>query len=261
MTSAADPLTLFLPDFYVYLFVFTRLMGVILMLPGLSDHHVPGMIRISFALALALAYGTPHHAPTGNAMAPMVFFVAILGEVFIGFGSALIIRLFFAALDVAGSLIGFQTGLANIMLSSPASAEQSALIGALLTFIAMTLFFVSDLYAVFFSALGRSFDLFPPGTVAKFGSLHQDFFHLILQGVTASFHLAVLLAGPIVIVSLLVSLGSGILSRLVPQIQIFFITQPLLILLGFFLLFLTLGPMMKLVFYFLQHNQLFSGSR
>lgn len=255
----SSPLVIFLPTFYPYIFVLARLASVMITLPGMSDQHVPVMVRIGCAMALTLAYAFPHSHSGVTSLAPILFLLTLMGEVMIGFAAGLLIRIFFSALDVAGSLIGFQVGLANVMMSSPASAEQSALTGAFLTFVAMTLFFVSDLYAVFLGSIGRSFDVFPPGGFKALGMISDGFFQLILKAVSASFYLAAILSGPILIVSLLISLGSAILSRLVPQIQIFFITQPLLILLGFLLMYLTLGPMMKVIFYFLNQGQLFLG--
>ncbi len=66
----------------------------------------------------------------------------------------------------------------------------------------------------------------------------------ITQVVTSAFRIGVQLAAPFLAFGLLFNLGLGILSRLMPQMQVFFVGLPLSILLGLLLLLLVLGAMM-----------------
>src|SRR3546814_15242510 len=85
-----------------------------------------------------------------------------------------------------------------------------------------------------------SYVLFRPGDIFPVG----DFLQLAVKAVSGAFVLGVQLAAPFIVFGLVFYIGIGILSKLMPQIQIFFIAMPANIGLGLALLFLILGAMM-----------------
>ena len=122
----------------------------------------------------------------------------------------------------------------------PTQGVQGALIGTFLSILAVTLIFVTDLHHLMIGALHQSYTLFPAGSVLPW----DRFVELAVDIIAGSFVLGVQLAAPFLTVGLVFYLGIGILTKLMPQVQIFFVAMPANILLGFLILMLVLSTMM-----------------
>jgi flagellar biosynthetic protein FliR len=104
----------------------------------------------------------------------------------------------------------------------------------------VTMFFVTDMHHLVIAALHDSYSLFRPGELPVFG----DIAALTTSTVATAFRIGIQLSAPFLVFGLIFNLGLGVLSRLMPQMQAYFVGVPLAIILGFFLLFLFLGTMM-----------------
>ncbi|MGB6550867.1 MAG: flagellar biosynthetic protein FliR, partial [Xanthobacteraceae bacterium] len=111
-----------------------------------------------------------------------------------------------------------------------------------LTMLGITLFFAPDLHYLVIAALNDSYTIFAPGEVPSTG----DVAALMTKTVSGAFSIGIQLSAPFLAFGLLFNLGLGVLSRLMPQMQVFFIALPLSILIGFLFLILVLGSMMGL---------------
>jgi flagellar biosynthesis protein FliR len=149
-------------------------------------------------------------------------------------------RLTIAALQVAGSIVAQQLGLGFVTAVDPTQGEQGAILGNFLAVLAVTLIFVTDLHHLIIAALNDSYSLFRPGEIPLFG----DVAALFTQTVAGAFRVGVQLSAPFLVFGLLFNLGLGVLSRLMPQMQVFFVGLPLSILIGFLILILVIGAMM-----------------
>ena len=109
-----------------------------------------------------------------------------------------------------------------------------------LTLLGITLVFATDLHHLVIAALNDSYNIFAPGQVPLVG----DMAHHITRVVTTAFRIGIQLSAPFLVFGLLFNLGLGVLSRLMPQMQVFFVGMPLSILLGLLLLLLVVGAMM-----------------
>lgn len=226
---------------FVFLAAFTRLGSMVMVLPAFGATTVPPRIRLFIALALTavvtplIVSGFPLLPSTALSLGGFIIVEAILG-----LAIGLIVRLVMSSVQVAGTLIAFQSGLAFAQNFDPTQGVQGALIGTFLSVIAVTFIFVTDLHHLMIGALYTSFETFPPGGTL----LVERFTQLALDTVASSFVLGVQLAAPFLAVGLVFYLGIGVLSKLMPQVQIFFIAMPANILLGFLILFLVLSTMM-----------------
>jgi flagellar biosynthesis protein FliR len=104
----------------------------------------------------------------------------------------------------------------------------------------VTLIFAADLHHLVIAALNDSYTLFQPGEIPLLG----DVAALTTRTVAAAFRIGIQLSAPFLVFGLLFNLGLGVLARLMPQMQVFFVGLPLSILLGFLILFLVVATMM-----------------
>ena len=109
-----------------------------------------------------------------------------------------------------------------------------------LSMLGLTLIFATDLHYLVIAALNDSYRIFAPGAAIMVGDVAK----LMTDTVGGAFKVGVQLSAPFLIFGLLFNLGLGVLSRLMPQMQVFFIGLPLSILIGFLILLVVIGAMM-----------------
>jgi flagellar biosynthetic protein FliR len=161
-------------------------------------------------------------------------------ELTIGIALGLTARLTISALQVAGSVIAQQLGLGFVVAVDPTQGQQNVILGNFLSMLGIALIFATDLHHLAITALNDSYTLFRPGEMPLTG----DMAALMTQSVATAFRIGIQLSAPFLVFGFLFNLGLGVLSRLMPQMQVFFIGVPLSILLGFIMLMLVIGAIM-----------------
>jgi flagellar biosynthetic protein FliR len=233
----------FLPAYAAaFLLVFARIGTMVMLLPGLGEMSVPRRVRLTIALVLTAVLLPLHRAAYTVELKSFGPVLTMLGqEIFIGAVLGLTARLMISALQVAGFVIAQQLGLGFVTAVDPTQGgQQGVLIGNFLTILGVTLIFATDLHHLVIAALSESYMLFRPGEMPPIG----DVAALMTQTVALAFKIGIQLSAPFLIFGLLFNLGLGVLSRLMPQMQVFFIGLPLSILLGLLILILVLGALM-----------------
>ena len=227
----------FIPsNLYAFFLVFARVGTVMLLLPGFGESYVSPRIRLLLALALTVIVA-PIVASTLPTMpaSPFALAVQFALEITIGFFLGMAVRIMISALQVAGTVLAFQASLANALVMDPASAQQGAITNAFLSTAGVVLIFATNLHHVLLTGIIDSYVVFKPTSAAPIADMSEATARLVAK----SFVLAMQLAAPFIVVGLLFTLGIGLLNRLMPQVQIFFVAMPLQIALGFFVLLLT----------------------
>jgi len=218
--------------------VFARVGAVIMVLPGFGETLVPPRIRLSFALALTLMLfpvigGAVPPIPSGAAdMAG-----AVIKEVLIGLMIGSILRLFMVSLASAGEIVSMATTLSFSQTANPMQAQPSTSLGTMLGMMGIVLIFATNLDHLFVAAIVNSFDLFPFTRDVPVSDAGQ----LAVQTVSRSFGLGLQLAAPVVVFSLILNIATGLVGRVMPQFQVFFVATPLMVLGGLSIFALSLG--------------------
>jgi len=242
----------FLPNVAaVFMLMFARLGTMIMLMPALGESTIPTRFRLTIALALTLVLypvGAPYY-PAGLTENTMQLLILLFSEMAIGFGIGLCAKMITSVLQIAGVIMANQSGLAFALGTDFANGgQQGALYGNFLSILGITLVFVSDTHYLVIAALHDSFSMFPPGLVLPVG----DFSQYATQTVAHVFNIAARMSAPFLVVGLVFYFGLGLLNKLMPQMQIFFIAMPVNIAIGFFLL---LALLTTLMMFYLEHFQ------
>ena len=218
--------------------VFTRLATMIMLMPGLGEAFIPIRVRLSFALALSLML-FPVISPAIPALPTDVSGVAgaVIKETLIGLLIGSIIRFFMSSLATAGEIISIQSTLGFAQTANPTQAAPSTTLGTFLGLMGLVLIMSTNLHHLFLDAIVRSYAIFPFTRVVPVADANV----LALQTVSKSFALGFQLAAPVVAFSLIFNVATGLVGRVMPQFQIFFVASPLMILLGLSIFALSLG--------------------
>jgi flagellar biosynthetic protein FliR len=222
-------LTLYGIDVWTAALVFARVGAIVMLLPGFGETAVPARIRLAFALLLAvtLAPRLADHVPPPVAsawgMALQVTTETLIG-VLIG-GAA---RMLVSALATAGQIVGLEIGIAFAQTADPTMSQSGQLTAVFLGLLGVALIFATGLDHMFLRGLVGSYELIALGAPAPMG----DAAELALQTTARSFQVGFQVATPIIAAGMMFRVGLGVLSRLIPQIQVFFIALPLQIMGG-----------------------------
>lgn len=226
---------------FAFMLIFVRIGTAMTIMPGLGDSFVPRQIRLFLSLGLALVLAPlvqPFVPDPLPAMA--VIFSLILMEFVIGLFIGTVARILMTALDVAGMIISMTSGLANAQVFNPSLASQGSITGAFLSMTGVMLLFATNLHHMLIYGLVESYQMFPIGGIPDAGGMAQ----MITKAVSAAFLIGFQLAVPFVMVAMLLYIGMGVLSRLMPQVQVFILSLPIQILLSMITLFFVLSTMM-----------------
>ncbi|AWN37450.1 flagellar biosynthetic protein FliR [Methylobacterium radiodurans] len=225
-----------------YLLTFARVGTLIMLMPGIGENTISPRLRLAFALLVALVL-FPTVRPllgTPETLAGPRLIALLFGETLIGLVLGLTIRMLVAALQTAGLIVSQQLGLSYAMTVDPTMGGQQATFGNFLTLLGITLILAADLHHIALEGIGRSYALLPPDGVPGFGDAVQ----LALKAIARGFALAVQIAAPFIAFGILFNLGLGVLSRMMPQLQVFFVAVPASILIGMAIFVGCLGVMM-----------------
>lgn len=235
---------------YFYVLIFARVGSILMLMPALGEMTIPTRMRLSFALVFSLVL-YPLVQPQLPALPSDVLqtIVYLLHEVAVGLILGAITRMVTMAAAVAGSVIAFQTGLSGAQGADPINGGmQGALIGAFLSMLGVTLIFATDLHHVALMAIRDSYMIFSPKDPLMFGDAAQ----MAIQSAASAFVIGIQMSAPFIVLGLVFYLGMGLLARMMPQLQVFFVVMPASIWVGLILVALLLAMMMG---WYLTHFQ------
>ena len=224
-----------------FMLVFARIGAMVMLLPGFGEANIPVRVRLAIALALTLIILPLHrnaYTVSMTSIAPLL--VLMVQEIIIGVVLGATARVTLSALSVAGSVIAQQLGLGFVTTVDPTQGQQGALIGNFLTMLGLTLLFATDMHHLVIAALSESYNAFSPGELMSSG----DVAALATKAFATAFKIGIQLSAPFIVFGLVFNLGLGVLARLMPQMQVFFVGVPLSILGGFLILAAVIATMM-----------------
>lgn len=210
-------------------YIIIRLGTILLFTPIQAIRQLPVHTRLVlvFAFSILIKQYLPGNPVTTN--------VPLITSCLIEFANGLILATSFyaafAVFQIAGHIIDSQMGLDSLTLFNPQERTQEPLSGNLLTMIAVLLFFGINGHLWLFKGLAFSFTIIPPGAMTLFNG-----FTPVIQQFGFMFSIAFLIASPMVLTLLAIDLCSAIITRNMPQINIYLLTLPFKIILGIFLL-------------------------
>ena len=227
---------------YLYILIFARVGSILMLMPALGEQVIPARMRLGFALmfsAVLYPLVTPTlPALTGDALQALV---TLLHEIAIGLILGAITRLITLAASVAGATIAFQAGLSGALGADPANGGiQGVLVGSFLSMLGVALIFATDLHHVALMAIRDSYMIFSPTQPIMWGDAAQ----MAIQSTSSAFVIGVQMSAPFLVLGLVFYLGMGLLGRMMPQLQVFFVAMPATIWVGLALLALLLTMMM-----------------
>jgi len=214
-----------------------RVLALFAVAPLLAHRAVPMRLKIGLALAVTAILAPSVPAPPITDALSGAGLALLAQNILIGLTLGFAVRLVFAALELAGELIGLQMGLSFAGFFNPATGMAQNAVGSFMALLALLMFIAIDGHLMLIYALAESFRLFPL-TGGGFGLPLGPEALVRLGG--QMFSIALALALPFLAVMMLTNVVLGVLARIAPQLNVFAIGFPLTILVGLATLMLLL---------------------
>lgn len=232
------------PQFMVLLLVLMRMSGFILLNPFLNRQGIPAVFRVGLTLLItAILFPAKAAYPVEMPNSALVLGVTLLLEFSIGAMVAFIIELFFFALGFAGGIIDFQMGMTMAKAYDPMTNTTAGMTGGLFSTFFYLFFFAVDGHLALIRIFMTADRLVPFGQVVINRELAQAALTLFCECAV----LGVKLAFPFIAMEFLVEAAVGIMTKVIPQVNIFVINIQIKIIVGMLMLIILCTPISEYI--------------
>lgn len=224
-------------DIFLFALVLCRIAGLFTALPIFGGRRLPTRIKVVTVLAITLVCLPTLHIARPE-MPSDVFGIGLLviQELMIGLTLAFITQIIFAAVELSGQIIGLQMGFSISSLIDPNMGNQMQIMSVMQSLLASLFFLSLNIHHSFIRAISDSFTIIPLGG----WKMNEALLQFLVKSTSDVFILGIRLAAPVMVTLLLTSVVLGIMARAFPQMNVFMVSFPLNIGLGFMVLGMTL---------------------
>ncbi len=217
--------------------VFVRLSAMMITMPIFGFSTVAPRIRITFALILTLIIAPVVGESFQTEYTSFaVLMVDVMREIMIGLIVGFGARLIFEVFTLAGGFVSFQMGLAIMNIIDPNSGSNAPVIGNFWLMVIVTFFVVTNSHHFLVEVIYYNFNAIPLNEASFDPAAGQ---HIVRAG-SLIYELAVRFAAPMMVLMLLADVAIAFSSRVMPQLNIFFISLPMKIGVGIFMVLISL---------------------
>ncbi|MDI6601739.1 MAG: flagellar biosynthetic protein FliR [Thermoanaerobacteraceae bacterium] len=227
--------SLILPTFINFLILFSRVIGITILNPIFSRKEIPYVVKIGITLYITIIIANIiSPASIDYNMAALSFI--LIKEFLIGLIIGFVSYLFFNALYIAGELIDMSMGFGIVNVLDIQNNIQVPIMGNFIYILSILIFLLINGHYYFISAVFDSYNLLPVGIL----NIDENFLQFSINIFTQIFVIGFKLSAPVVITVLLTDIALGILSRTVPQMNVFMVGMPLRVLIGIIIMIIVL---------------------
>ena len=233
----------------MWLWPFFRIAGLLMTAPVIGTRTVPVRVRMAMAVLITIIiFPVLPEVPSIDPFSAEGILIT-MQQVMIGVSMGLCMRVVFVALELAGQAIGQLMGLMMASMVDPANGNQVPIIGQFYLLLATLLFLAIDGHLIMIAVLAESFTGLPISTSGVSRNMAWD----VVLWTGTILKTAVVIALPAMVSLLIVNLAFGVMTRSAPQLNIFAVGFPIMIILGILIIFFNLSS-------FVPHmTQLFDG--
>ena len=225
----------------LYFLVLTRILAMIIQVPVLGGQGVPQQIRLSLGLILAVVLIPWQQLPVDAKTIELAAYgVAVAKELFLGTLIGFAASATFGAVQIAGEAMGLESGFGSGRIFNPSLGDSGSEFSQIFVMVSLMVFLLIDGHHLFIIAMQRTFEVIPAN-----GPLPLDSMNTLIRIMAQMIVVGIRLALPLMAALIITDLSLGLLSRIAPQMQIFFLGMPVKVgvsLVGLALLFMVVMP-------------------
>ncbi len=231
----------------MFALIMARIMSIVLLVPFLGGKNAPTEVKMGVGIALTLIiWPIAEDSLTGPiTISPIGFLLMMMKETFVGLVIGFVASKIFYTVEISGQIIDILRGANQIQLQVPEIEERSSAFGAMQFQMLLALFLALDLHHPFMASLFESFRAVPLNDWPHFQAGFKPFVDYTARVTADVIFIAVLLAMPIGIVTLIIETAFGLMNRVAPQINAYFMAMPAKVLGGTLVFFLAFDMILE----------------
>ncbi len=216
-------------EFKAFFLILIRVSVILLMFPFFSSRIIPVLVKAGLVLIITIALFSVidnkelQFPDTLCGIAQM-----ITAELIIGMILGLLVRLIFEGIRMMGQLVGFQTGFAITNILDPQSGTQVSILSNMAYLVAMVIFLILNGHHILLNAVRESFEIINVGSL----SLDRRIFQEIINASGDMFVIAIKIGAPAIAALLFTKVVFGLITKLIPQMNIMIVAFPIQIVIG-----------------------------
>ncbi len=214
----------------LFALIAARLVTMVTLIPFLGSKNAPGPVKVGIGLMLSLMIWpfATHNLQGSIPLSLAPFLVMMLKEVFVGFALGFVTAQIFYAVEMAGQIIDMTRGTNQVQLMVPEISERSSPYGDIYYQLALIVFLGAGLHEVFFEGVVQSFISVPINKMPPLSAGSLAFYEEFMLLAAKIFEICISLSLPIIAVCLIINLAFGLINRIAPQINAYFLSMPAL---------------------------------
>ncbi|HGX93458.1 MAG TPA: flagellar biosynthetic protein FliR [Candidatus Tenderia sp.] len=238
-----------------FLLPFFRVAAFVTIIPIFSMKAVPAQIKLFLALCITIAVAPSSDVHVGVDPVSLQMFLLIVQQILVGLVMGFALQIVFAAFVNAGQLVGMQMGLGFAQMMDPATGVSVPVVSQFYNLVAILIFLSMNGHLIMISQLAQSFHVFPVGQTID----PKSFYDIVEYGLWV-FKGALIMALPVVISLLMITMIMGVITRATPQMNIFAVGFSISIIGGFVVIFMTMQSAGEQMMVLMNHSLEFMGS-
>jgi flagellar biosynthetic protein FliR len=233
----------------IFALVMARIMAIVVLVPFMGGKNAPTEVKMGVGVTLTLLLWPTVLAnldpARGLPLSPLGFLIMMMKETFVGLVIGFIASKVFYTVEIAGQLIDILRGANQIQLQVPEIEERSSAFGSMQFQLLLALFLALDLHQSFIASIFESFVAVPINGFPHFQAGFEQFLAYNARVTSDILMIAILIAMPIGIVTLTVETAFGLINRVAPQINAYFMAMPAKVLGGCIVFFLSIDMILE----------------
>jgi flagellar biosynthetic protein FliR len=228
-----DVLSILMDKFTLFLLILVRIGSLFVVTPVFGGRNVPSYFKVGLAFFCSVILVTLLKDVTIEFTDIFSYAAIILKELAIGIILGFSSYLVFSAVYLAGQIIDIQIGFGMVNVLDPLHDTQVPLTGNFLYIITLMFFLIMNGHHVLLTALFKSYNLIPVNSFVFNDILFNNMLNIFYETFAIGFKISI----PIIAASLLAEIALGILTKTVPQMNVFVVGMPLKVGVGLVTLF------------------------
>ncbi len=237
------PFDMFQDIWNIFLLVLVRITGMFFLSPIFGRRNIPNYFKIGFCFVFSVVTANSVQVPTLAYASLTAYAILIAKELLVGLSLGFISYLLFSSIYIAGQLIDMRIGFGMVSVFDPLTNVQIPITADFYVIIATVMMLITDAHHLLIQAIVDSYSILPIGEVVFDGPVISQIFKLF----TGIFELGFKIAAPITVSILITDISLGIISKSMPQLNVFMLGMPIKIILGLSIIFITIGAFKGIV--------------
>ena len=224
-----DLLPISYQEFQSFFPILIRVSVILFMFPFFSSRIIPVLCKVGLALIITIIlFPVVNNKIVGFTDTLWGMVQLILSELIIGMVLGLLVQLFFEGVRIMGQFVGFQTGFAIVNVLDPQSGSQVSILSNMAYLVATVFFLILNGHHIILSAMRESFDIINVGSLG----LDRQIFERIMHTSGDMFVIAIKIGSPAIAALLFTTVGFGLITKLMPQMNVMIVLFPVKIVIG-----------------------------